>query len=407
MSDEIKKIEAIASAFEEMKSKNDAHLAEIKKGFDDVVRREEVDRISAAIGNMEEDVKAAKIAALSAGGVGKGGTEKDEYKQAFFNWFRKGDRAEAELEAKAAQLSTTTGAEGGFAVPEELDRTILDLIKQVSPVRAVANVITVGTSDYKKLVNVRGTASGWVGETATRPSTTAPELAEVAIVPGEVYANIAATQRMLDDVFFDAESWISSEVLLEFARAEGAAFISGDGTNKPTGFLSGTINTSGDATRTFGHLQRILTGAAGAFATPSTTASPADAFIDAVYALKSEMRAGAGWMMNATTQAAVRKFKTTDGDYIWQPGLVAGQPATILGYPVFEAQDMPSVGTNTDPVAFGNWQRGYTIVDRMGTTTLRDPYTNKPYVQFYFTKRVGGKVIDSQAIKVIATRTAN
>lgn len=400
------KLGDIARAFEEFKAKNDTVIAEeIKKGTADVVRKEEVDRINAAISGLEAEVKAANRAALLGKVKSDADEKKDEYKSTFMNWARKGERFEAELEAKGATLNTVTANEGGHAVPEELDRTILDLIKQISPFRSVANVVTVSTPDYKKLVNVRGTASGWVGETATRPTTTAPELREIAPPVGEIYANLAATQRMLDDAFFDVEAWLASEIAMEFAKAEGAAFLSGDGTNKPRGFLTATANESGDATRTFGHLQFIKTGQAGAFASVTTTSNPGDTFIDVVYALKSELRSGAVWGMNALTQAAVRKFKTTDGDYIWQPGLQNGQPATILGYAVAEMPDMPNVATNTFPIAFGNFNRGYTIVDRIGTRTLRDPYTNKPFVQFYATKRVGGDIIDSEAIKLLATRT--
>jgi HK97 family phage major capsid protein len=406
MADVEKKFEEIARAFEEFKGKNDSVIAEeIKKGTADVVRKEEVDRINDAITRLDEEVKTAQRNAL----LGKAGEQineaAQEYKTAYLNWARKGERYEAELEQKGTTLNTVTANEGGHAVPEELDRTILDLIKQISPFRSVANIVTVSTPDYKKLVNVRGTASGWVGETAARPNTTAPELREIAPPVGEIYANIAATQRMLDDGFFDVEAWIAMELATEFAKQEGAAFLTGDGTNKPRGFLSATANESGDATRTFGHLQFVKTGQAGAFASVTTTSSPGDTFIDVVYSLKSEMRAGAVWGMNALTQAAIRKFKTTDGDYIWQPGLAMGQPATILGYAVAEMPDMPNVATNTFPVAFGNFNRGYTIVDRIGTRTLRDPYSNKPFVQFYATKRVGGDIIDSEAIKLLATRT--
>ena len=244
-----------------------------------------------------------------------------------------------------------------------------------------------------------------MGETASRPTTTAPELREIAPPVGEIYANIAATQRMLDDAFFNVEAWITSEIAAEFAKAEGAAFISGNGSDKPRGFLSATVATSGDATRLFGELQMIKTGVAGGFIATTSTANPADTFIDTIMAMKSELRAGAVWGMNSLTQAAVRKFKDADGAYIWRPGMMDSQPATILGYAVVEMPDMPDVATNTLPVAFGNFQRGYTIVDRVNTTLLRDPYTNKPFVQFYALKRVGGTVIDSEAIKLIGTRT--
>jgi HK97 family phage major capsid protein len=405
MADINEKLEGIARAFEEFKSKNDSVIAaEIKGATADVVRKEEVDRINAAISDMQEEVKSAKRELLAGKVVDAAAEAQSEYKTAFLNWTRKGERYEEEVQRKGASLNTVTANEGGVAVPEELDRAILDLIKQISPFRSVANIVTVSTPDYKKLVNVRGTASGWVGETASRPTTTAPELREIAPPVGEIYANIAATQRMLDDAFFNVEAWIASEIAAEFAKAEGSAFISGNGTNQPRGFLSATVATSGDATRLFGELQMIKTGVAGGFIATTTSANPADTFIDTIMAMKSELRAGAVWGMNSLTQAAVRKFKDADGAYIWRPGMMDSQPATILGYAVVEMPDMPDVATNTLPVAFGNFQRGYTIVDRVNTTLLRDPYTNKPFVQFYALKRVGGTVIDSEAIKLIGTR---
>ena len=405
MTDVTEKIGEIHRAFEEFKSKQDTVIAEeIKKGTADVVRKTEVDAINADLTKLSEELKAIELKANRPGA----GSEQDqaaaEHKAAFNQFMRKGrEDGLAELEAKA--LNVTTSADGGFAVPELLDRTVLDLIKQISPVRQFANVITVGTSDYKKLVNVRGTASGWVGETSSRAETNTPQLAEVAAVMGEVYANPMATQRMLDDAFFDAEGWLASEIATEFAQAEANAFISGNGTNRPKGFLAYTINTSADGARAFGDLQMVKSGVAGGFIATTTSVNPADTFIDVIHSMKSELRAGAAWMMNTLTLAAVRKFKDADGAYIWRPGMESGQPSTILGYAVAEAPGMPDVATNTFPIAFGNWQRGYTVVDRIGTRVLRDPYTNKPYVGFYATKRVGGMVVDSEAIKVLATRT--
>lgn len=405
MADIDSKIEGIARAFEEFKSKNDTIIAdEIKRGTADVVRKEEVDRINDAITRLQDDVKAAQRSALQGKVLDEAEQAKSEYKTAFLKWAAKGDSFAADMEAKGANLNTATANEGGHAVPEELDRAILDLIKQVSPMRSVANIVTVGTSDYKKLVNVRGTGSGWVGETATRPTTTAPELREIAPPIGEVYAQIAATQRMLDDAFFNVEAWINGELSAEFATVEGAAFITGNGSNRPRGFLAATAVESGDATRLFGELQFIKTGVASGYVAVTTTTSPADTFIDVVHSMKSELRAGAVWAMNTLTAAAVRKFKNVDGNYIWQPALAAGTPQTLLGYTMVEMPDMPAAATNTFPIAFGNFGRGYTIVDRIGMTMLRDPFTNKPFVNFYATKRVGGNVIDSEAIKLLATR---
>jgi HK97 family phage major capsid protein len=410
MSDPIEKLDAIHRAFEEFKSKQNTVIAEeIKTATSDVVRREEVDRINATItkelAELRDGLKAAELAAKRpAIGDGRMTAAQAEHKEAWTKWVRKGvDAGLEDLERKA--LNVTTSADGGFAVPEQLDRTILDLIKLVSPVRSVANVITIGGADYKKLVNLHGTASGWVGETSSRAETSSPQFAELSPFMGEIYANPAATQRALDDVFFDAEAWLADEIALEFAQAEGTAFISGDGTNKPKGFLAYTINASADGVRTFGHLQAIKTGVAAGFRATTTSSNPGDTFIDVIHSMKSPLRQGASWMMNTATEAAVRKFRDVDGNYIWRPGLVEGQPSSILGYPVVEAANMPDIATTSNPIAFGNWRRGYTIVDRMGTRMLRDPYTNKPYVMFYTTKRVGGMVVDSEAIKILSCAT--
>jgi len=407
MSEEIKSLlDQQARAFEEFKAKNDSVIAEeIKKSTSDVVRKEEVARINNALSEIHDEMKAVRRSALFS----KAGEQlnSDEYKQALSGYMRdqRNDRVEWKNSEQFKSLTTTTGATGGFAVPELIDTAILDLVKLISPVRTVANVVQVGTPDYKKLVNVRGTASGWVAETATRPETNSPQLREVAPPVGELYAFPQATETMLEDVFFDAAAWLTSEIATEFAYAEGAAFIGGNGSNKPKGFLDETINVSGDATRTFGHLQMVKTGVNNGFKATTTTGNPADTFIQTVYALKSPHRANAVWMMNSLTLAAVRQFRNSEGDYIWRPGMTEGQPETILGYRVVDAEDMPNVDTGAYPIAFGNFGVGYTIVDRVGLSLLRDAYTNKPYIGFYARKRVGGKVVDSEAIKIISTQT--
>lgn len=405
MSEVEQKLDAINRAFEEFKAKNDTVIAEeVKKGTADIVRKNEVDAINAEITKLSEELKALEAKANRPGAGSDERTEVAEHKAAFGKWIRKGyDAGLDELEAKA--LNVTTSADGGYAVPEELDRAILDLSRNSSPIRALANVIQVGGADYKKLVNVHGLASGWVGETSSRPETSTPALAEVVPFMGEVYANPAATQRVIDDAFFDVEAWLAAEIAAEFAIVENTAFVSGNGTDKPKGFLSYTINTSADSARTFGHIQQVKTGVAGGFKATTSSTNPGDTFIDVIHAMKAPLRAGASWLMATATLAEVRKFRDTEGNYIWRPGLAEGAPSTILGYAVYECEDMPAIATTSNPIVFGNWDRGYTIVDRMGTRLLRDPYTNKPYVNFYATKRVGGMVVDSQAIKVLSCAT--
>ena len=299
-------------------------------------------------------------------------------------------------EAELKSVNGAVPADGGFAVPREIDAMITAQLKAISPIRAIAQVVQVGTSGYRKLVSSSGTASGWVSETAARPETGTAKFNEIAPPMGELYANPAASQSMLDDAAFNLEEWLAGEIATEFAKAEGAAFITGTGTNQPRGFLNGPTSTAGDAARPFGTLQHSVTGNAATF-----DASPELKLIDMVHSLKAAHRQGAVFVMNSKTLATVRKFKAADGSFLWQPGIMDGQPARLLGYPVIEAEDMPDVAANAFPIAFGNFRNGYLIAERRATTILRDPFTNKPFVNFYATKRVGGQVLDSDAIKLL------
>ena len=302
---------------------------------------------------------------------------------------------EAGLETKA--IGSSSDAIGGYAVPEEIDRAIDETLVAISPIRAIANVVKVGSAGYRKLIATGGTPSGWVAYEAARPETNTPSFTEVVPAAGELYANPAASQQMLDDAMFDVEKWLAHEIATEFARAEGMAFVKGTGTSQPLGFLSSPNATTADGTRPMGTLQTIGTGVAGAF----PASNPADKLIDLVQTLRSPYRQGAVFVMNSATAAAIRKFKTSDGAFLFQPGLQAGSPATLLGYPLIEAEDMPDIAASSLSIAFGNFKAGYVIAERNATTILRDPYTHKPYVHFYATKRVGGQVVNSEAIKLL------
>ena len=293
-------------------------------------------------------------------------------------------------------LVTSIPADGGYAVPRQIDALIARELTEISPIRAIAQVVQTGSSGYRKLVSTGGTASGWVSETAGRPETDAPQFAEIAPPTGELYANPAASQAMLDDAAFDLESWLASEIAMEFARAEGAAFVSGNGIDMPRGFLAAPVSVFGDGARAFGALQYVGTGDAAGFGS-----EPEARLIDLVHTLKSGHRQGASWVMNSATLSEVRKLKTADGAFLWQPGLVESQPDRLLGYPVVEAEDMPDVAASAFPIAFGNFRAGYLIAERSATQILRDPFTHKPFVHFYATKRVGGQVLDSAAIKLL------
>jgi HK97 family phage major capsid protein len=282
-------------------------------------------------------------------------------------------------------------------VPVTIDAMIDAVLQADSPIRSIAQVVDVGSANYRKLITTSGVISGWVSESAGRPETETPDFAEIAPAMGELYANPAASQAMLDDAMFDVESWLGAEIGREFARAEGVAFVTGNGINKPRGFLTVPTSAADDASRPFGTLQTMATGAAGGFA----AVAPEDALIDLVHVLAAPYRQGASWVMNASTLARIRKMKDADGAFLWQPALAADQPATLLGYPVVEAAAMPDIAVDSLSIAFGNFRAGYLIAQRRETVVLRDPFSNKPFVHFYATKRVGGAVIDSRAIKLL------
>ncbi|WP_419181657.1 phage major capsid protein [Novosphingobium mangrovi (ex Huang et al. 2023)] len=299
-------------------------------------------------------------------------------------------------ETELKSLNGAVPAEGGYAVPQEIDALIAARLKSISPIRAIAQVVQTGSAGYRKLITTGGTASGWVSETAGRPETATPSFSEIAPPSGELYANPAASQAMLDDALFDVQSWLADEIAMEFARAEGAAFVNGNGTNQPKGFLAAANTAEDDAARAFGTLQYLASGNAAGLGNVIELV-----LIDLVHALKAGHRQGASWVMNSATLAEVRKLKTTDGAFLWQPGLTDGQPDRLLGYPVVEAEDMPDIAAGQCPIAFGNFRAGYLIAERSATAILRDPFTNKPFVHFYATKRIGGQVLDSDAIKLL------
>jgi HK97 family phage major capsid protein len=305
-------------------------------------------------------------------------------------YLRRGDQGGIELKS----FSGASGPEGGFAVPQEIDALIGATLKDISPIRSIATVVQTGTAGYRKLVTTGGTPSGWVSETAGRPETDTPDFNEIAPPTGELYANPAASQAMLDDAAFDVESWLADEIAREFAQAEGAAFVGGSGVNQPRGFLNAAVTDENDDVRAFGSLQYVPSGSSGSF-------DSEDVLVDLVHTLRPAYRQGASFVMNSSTLAHIRKFKTADGAFLWQPSLANGQPATLLGYPVVEAEDMPDIAADSLSIAFGNFRAGYLIAERSATSILRDPFTNKPFVHFYATKRVGGQIMNSEAIKLM------
>jgi HK97 family phage major capsid protein len=318
-----------------------------------------------------------------------------EHRKAFLGWMRSGQ--DADLRQKA--MSTISGPDGGYLMPSQLDSELTKTLRELSPMRRLARGVKVESGDYSMLHSVGGTGASWVGEKQARPETASPNFQKISPVVGEVYSNPGVTQTMLDDAGFDLEGWLLDELSESFDAAEGAAFATGDGINKPRGFLTYDTANTADGTRADTALQYVPTGASGAFA----ASAPADKLVTLVHSLKPRYRAGAAWLMNTNTLEQVRTMKNSSGDYLWKQTDEAqqiGATGTLLGYPLFEDENIPDIAAGSLSIAFGNFQRGYTVVDR-STQMLRDPYSSKPYVHFYTSRRVGGAVRDTRAIKLM------
>ena len=387
--------------FEAFKAENDFRLAEIeRKRAADVLTSEKVDRINRALDEqkrlVDQLVLSARRPQLARDGQPLT-TAAIEHKAAFDAYVRGG--AEDALRA-IERKALTIAADGGYLVPEETEREIGRRLSAVSPIRAIAGVRQVSGSLYKKPFVTAGAATGWVGEADARPETAKPTLAELEFPTMELYAMPAATATLLDDSAVNIDEWLAGEVETVFAEQEGAAFVTGDGVKKPTGFLHYT--TVAEANWAWEKIGTIATGVDGAW----PAATPSDVLVDLVYALKAGYRQNGTWVMNRASQAAIRKFKDDAGNYIWQPAVVAGQAARLMNFPIAESEDMPDIASDACAIAFGDFRRGYLIVDRVGVRVLRDPYSAKPYVLFYTTKRVGGGVQDYDAIKLLKFGTA-
>lgn len=385
----------IKNQFEQFKATNDKRLDAIEQEKAALAGKvesqnailSELDNIKTALENELKEVK------RPAGG----NKQATAHKEAFAAFIRKGDeQGLAELERKAMQ--TGTDADGGFAVPEELNTDILAALRNEVVMRQECTVMTVGTPDWKKLTSKGGIASGWVGETDERTETGTPKLGVISPVWGEIYGNPYATQTMLDDAFFNVESFIVNELSQEFAEKEEEAFTLGDGNKKPKGFLAYETTAQADKDRDWGKLQNVVAGAANL-----TT----DDIVKLTYTLRKVYRSGAKFMLNNQSLLAVRLLKDDKNNYIWQPGLQLGQPSLLSGFAVAENEQMPDIGdaSGKAPIAFGNFKRGFYIFDRIGIRMLRDPYTKKPFVGFYTTKRVGSMLHDSNAIKLLTVNT--
>jgi HK97 family phage major capsid protein len=379
------------TAFEQFKIQNDDRLRQLeRRGSVDILTTEQIARIEDALD--QRTLKAGRP--QLSGEAGPRSYRGLQHKAAFEGYVRRGDqRTLRDLEEKS--LSVSTNSDGGYLVPPETEAAVNRALRNLSPIRAIAGVRQVSGAVFKKPFAVNGIGSGWVGETAVRAQTTTPTLDALTFPTMELYAMPAATQTLLDDSAVNIDQWIADEVHATFAEQEGAAFVNGDGVAQPKGFL--TYPTVAQSAWAWGSLGTINTGVAGAF----PAVNPADKLVDLVYSVKAGYRANATFVMNRATQSIIRKMKDNTGAYLWAPAGKPGEAPTVLGFSVAESENMPDVAANSLSVAFGDFQRGYLIVDRVGIRVLRDPYSSKPYVLFYTTKRVGGGVQDFDAIKLL------
>jgi HK97 family phage major capsid protein len=389
--DDIATREDVMRVFEAFKAENDARLAAVERRRPDVLHEEKMARIEQRLDDL-----LLKNSRPHLGGETNAMRAQSaiEHKAAFESYMRSGESVGLRaLETKA--LSTGSNPDGGYLVPAEVEQEIGKRLTAISPIRAIAGQREISGNVYKKPFMTTGPVVGWVGETDARTQTASPVLDELSFPAMELYAMPAATATLLEDSAVNIDEWIAQEVEQVFAAQEGAAFVNGDGDNKPKGFLDYTTIANGSWE--WGKIGFVASGAAGAFPEDD----PSDVLIDLVYALKAGYRQNGVFVMNRKTQSAIRKFKDESGNYLWQPPAQSGGRATLMTFPVIEAEDMPDIAADSYSVAFGDFGRGYLVVDRAGVRVLRDPYSAKPYVLFYTTKRVGGGVQDFDAIKLL------
>lgn len=424
-------IDKINTAFDEYKKTNDQRIEAIKKGlptsdFDAKLAKmdEHMNDLTEQKSRLEKmETKLSRPGAFGGGGDKGEAKEETEYKNAFLAWSRnpgdhktqqrlqerarelqayEGKQAEAQgLEQRATSTVVGTNTSGGYALPKVIESTIARLSVDVSPIRAIATVRQTSTTDYHEIFDVNGAAFEWVGEGDTRDQTNTPDMADVAPTFGMASAKPQASEESLTDLFFDVESWLTMSAGEAIGQGEGAAFINGNGTKKPTGILAGPAPlATADATRAFGTLQYIASGQAAAMPTSQ------DTFFDLIYSLRARYRRNAQWLLAKAQLSTIRKYKDSTGAYLWQPSLVDGQPDKFIGYAVTEAEDMPAVAANAFPIAFGDFREGYLIVDLVGMRITRDEITTPGQVKFYIRKRVGGKLRNTQAIKLLKIAAA-
>ena len=384
------RVHALGNAWEQFKHINDTRLGELeRKGYADPLYLDHLKKISDSLDQhkrrMDQIETVSNRPARDMNGYAA--ADESEYKSAFRNYLRKGMDAGLEhIQLKA--LSVGTDADNDYLVPPQMADTIATIVRESSPLRTLASVETISSDSLDLIEDTGDMSAAWVDETDERTDTDTAQIGKNNIGTYEMYAQPKATQKLIDDASIDIEQWVAQKVADKFARLEATSFVSGNGTSQPKGILSYAAGTG------WGQVQQISSGSDGAVT--------ADSLVQLYYALKDEYSKRATFLMHRTTVQAVRLLKeeTTD-QYLWQPGLAAGTPDTLLGVPVALAADMPVAATNSLSVAIADFKRAYLIVDRAGIRILRDPFTAKPFVKFYTTKRVGGEVVNSEAIKLL------
>lgn len=389
----------IAASFEEYKTSNDAEMAAIREGKPSAALTEKVEAQAKELDALNAKLEAAeqKKAEADAAEAKNASMEDSEFFRVAANYLATGKEPEV-----SANHSIVVPADGGILLPEEIERSMIELSAEYSDWRKLCPVRNVKTTDIKRLVNLGGTDSGWVGEKDARPETNTSQFTEISANFGEIYANPAATQTSIDDMPISVEAFVRDELGLEFAIQENEAFCNGDGVNKPNGLWNVTTALTDDATRPFGTFQHFSTGASADL--PATDVALQDLMIDVKNSLKKRFLSRARWVVSRSVATHLEKMRDNDDELVWrQNGVIGGKQSLLLGYPVTVMEEVPGVAADTNVIAFGDFGQAMTIYNRMGVRMLRDPYTNKPYVHWYTTKRMGNMITNSEAVRFIRT----
>lgn len=416
-----------SKAFEALKATVTELDKQVKKTGEDIVTKDKFEKVNTALDKIADDIKAAAKRAdeveAKANRLALSGAGNDEAETKAAKAFGKQVGAEMSVEefrtyksalydvngplrstgAKGDQKALSVGSDpdGGYLVTPDTTGRIVQRIYDTSPMRQVAATMSIGVDSVEGLNDLDQNGFAWVGETGGRTENPTAQLGKWSIQVHEAVSIVSATQKVLEDARLDLESWLATKSADRIARGENAAFVVGDGQSKPRGLFTYTTAATADATRAWGTFEHLNTGAAGAFRTRSGDTNPVDDLVNVIYALKPAYRNNASWMTSRAVLREARKLKDGQGNFIWQPAAVAGQPSALLGFPIVEAEDVPALASGSLSMAFGDFRETYLIVDRIGLSVLRDPYTSYPYVFFKFRKRVGGAAINFEATKFV------